>query len=364
MAINPLFVVGGVYLLSKLGRSTAEADAGTVEADFPSGVGAFPDPVFVVDPEESAFFFESNLDFPDFAGPSLGDLVPAEESLETPEAIAEADRAAVELQAEAEAEERQQTAEEAAALPRQRQFYIDDLVNRLGVPAAFFGGTIQGTTVEEVLLNYNLIYESYLQELDRLAGIQAEANMLAALQADLVAQLRAAGIAGTPVGGTEDELRASAQALIDQHFAAVLEQRRLAEAAALADQEAAAREQARLAEARLAEAAPGPSLGELIPAEESFDVITIEPVPGPSLGELIPAEESFFEPAPSPATVEVFEPAPFLFEPEPAPVPGPSLGELIPAEESFDVITIEPVPALTDSFDFSLSFFDAAFIAE
>ena len=234
MAINPLLVVGGIYLVSKLGGSTAEADAGA-----PFGVGAFLDPVFVVDPDESAFFFDSSLDFPDFAdpsGPSLGDLTPAEEGLETPEAIAEAARAAAE-----------QTAEEAAALPRQRQFYIDDLVNRLGVPAAFFGGTIQGATIEEVLLNYNTIYENYLQELDRLAGIQTEANMLAALQADLVAQLRAAGIAGTPTGSTEDALRASAQALIDQHFAAVLERQRLEEAARLAEQEAAAREQRRLA---------------------------------------------------------------------------------------------------------------------
>ena len=315
MAINPLLVAGGIYLLSKLGGSTAEADAGAVEADAPFGVGAFPDPVFVVDPDESAFFFDSSLDFPDFAdpsGPSLGDLVPAEEGLETPEAIAESDRAAAELQAEIEAEQREQTAEEAAALPRQRQFYIDDLVNRLGVPAAFFGGTIQGATIEEVLLNYNTIYENYLQELDRLAGSQAEFAMLAALQADLTAQLRAAGIAGTPTGSTEDELRASAQALIDQHFAAVLERQRLAEAAALAEQEAAALEQRRLAEAD-----PGPSLGELIPAEESFELVTTEPVPAPSLG------------------------------------------ELIPAEESFELVTTEP-----DSFDFSLSFFDAAFMDE
>lgn len=212
-------------------------------------------PAITPEPDEGSFFFDGGLDFGALdgfeelaPGPSLGDLLPSGESLETPEQIAETDRAAANLDSQLAAEAARVAAAEAADLPRVRQFYIDDLVDRLGVPLAFFG-TVPGNDSVEIVSNYNGIYETYLAQLNVTSGQEAAVTQLVALQAQLTQELQSAGVQGTPTGNTENELRASAQALVDQHAAALIQQQQSATAAAAIEVERLAADQAAAAAA-------------------------------------------------------------------------------------------------------------------
>ena len=271
MAINfgvVAIVVGGLFLVSKMGRDETPELSPTESFEQrreESGIDFFG--TFPFDPDEGAELEASvdafSLDFStepfEFAPFLFPELSPTESFEQRREESGidffgtfpfDPDEG-VELQAQLADEARRQAEAEAAALPRQRQFYIDDLVGRLGVPESFFAGTIAGDTADEIVLNYNAIYESYLLQLEQQSGQLAEAQRLATLQADLTAQLREGGIAGTPTGNTEDELRASAQALIDQQTQATVQRLQAQLASRLAEQEAAAALQQQLAAAAL-----------------------------------------------------------------------------------------------------------------